>query len=142
MAFEFFGFGPTIVCKLIVKILHNNDMAEVKKWYPWKIVQCDNNFGPPTMCFHPNNLAVASCAFCILKFELAYWITWIYNLVWKNLFSWNLIWKNSLSGNLILDLKHFEKLELTNWLWYLGKLVVGNFKTWNLNLKVFFPCKG
>ncbi len=47
LAFEFFGFGPTRVCKFIMKILHNNDMVEVQTWYPRKIVQCDNNFGPP-----------------------------------------------------------------------------------------------
>jgi hypothetical protein len=34
LAFEFFGFGPIIVCKIIMKIPHNNDMVEVQTWYP------------------------------------------------------------------------------------------------------------
>jgi hypothetical protein len=32
--FDLFGFWPTIICKNIVKILHNNEMVEVQIWDP------------------------------------------------------------------------------------------------------------
>jgi hypothetical protein len=32
LKFDLFGFRPTIICKNIVKILHNNDMVEVQTW--------------------------------------------------------------------------------------------------------------
>jgi hypothetical protein len=34
LAFDFFGFRPTIIRKGIVEILHNNDKVEVQTWDP------------------------------------------------------------------------------------------------------------
>jgi hypothetical protein len=36
LAFDIFGFWPTIICKNILKIFHNNDMIEDQTWYPRK----------------------------------------------------------------------------------------------------------
>jgi hypothetical protein len=36
LTFDLFGFWPIIICKNIVKILHNNDMAEVQTLNSWK----------------------------------------------------------------------------------------------------------
>ncbi len=47
-----FGFLPTLICKNIVKILHNNHIVEVQTWDLWKKKKCDNNLGPLVMCFH------------------------------------------------------------------------------------------
>jgi hypothetical protein len=51
LEFDLFRFWPTIICKKIMKILHNNDRVEVQTWDPPK--KCDNNLGPLIMCFHP-----------------------------------------------------------------------------------------
>jgi hypothetical protein len=51
LAIDLFGFWPTIICKNIVKILHNNDMVEIQTWDPQKTIQCDNNLGPFIMSF-------------------------------------------------------------------------------------------
>jgi len=32
LAFDFFRFRPSIICKNIMKTLHNNDMVEVQTW--------------------------------------------------------------------------------------------------------------
>jgi hypothetical protein len=59
--YSFFGIWPTIICKYILKIFHNNDMVEVQTWEPWKIVQCDNNLGPPIWCFHMKYIMSCGC---------------------------------------------------------------------------------
>jgi hypothetical protein len=47
LTFDFFVFLPTTICKYIVKILFSNDMVEIQTRLGWKIIECDNNLGPP-----------------------------------------------------------------------------------------------
>jgi hypothetical protein len=47
LTFDFFVFWLTIICKNIVKIIFSIDMVKIQTRLPWKIIQCDNNFGPP-----------------------------------------------------------------------------------------------
>jgi len=55
LTFDFLGFWCIIICKNIVKILHNNDMVDIQTWEPWKTIECDNSFAPPIVCFHLHN---------------------------------------------------------------------------------------
>ncbi len=37
-------------------------MVDVQTWEPWKVVQCDNNLGPPIWCFHMKYIMSCGCA--------------------------------------------------------------------------------
>jgi hypothetical protein len=47
LTFHCFGFWSTIICKIIVKILHSIDMVDIQTWEPWKTIECDNSLAPP-----------------------------------------------------------------------------------------------
>jgi hypothetical protein len=47
LTFGFFVFWLTIICKNIVKFFFSIDMVKIQTRLSWKIIQCDNNFGPP-----------------------------------------------------------------------------------------------
>jgi hypothetical protein len=72
LAFNLFGFWPTIICKNIVKILYNNNMVEVQTWYSWKKYNA-------TTILAPTHVVFTHLGFTIVVFLNELWCKFYFN---------------------------------------------------------------